>query len=473
MSLTALITIIYLVFVLAVGYITSRKKGGGVEEFFVAGRALPWVLLTPFLMAEYISSGTTVGVAERVHREGITVLMYYLAAPLGLCLLAFGFAKFYHQIKKVTIGETFKVLFDEKTRKAFAITTLILSTIGTGVASLGLGTALVPMFGVSYETAIWLAAVFLIVMALLGLRGQAWMNVIHLVGILVPFVVVAIAAVISVGGWGKLVAALPPQHLNFMRAGPATITAWITSSTLIKLISLIAITAMFAAKNEHDAKIAAVSTGFLVVAFTFLPAIMGLVAYVLAPGMESRHALWKTAEHLGEWATALTAIGVLAAIVSTTPASLLTLGAVFARDIILPLRPNTSEKQQILYCRLAVVFIGLVGTGLGILATGAAGGILGWSFKSVQARVIIVLPLMASVLWRRINATVAFWTIILGVGAGFIWLFAGSPFGVEVLWPSLGVALVVMVVGSLIAKPAHYKGVEGLALEATNPGGSH
>lgn len=463
-----MVSIIYLGLVMTVGYIASRKKGQAAEEFFVAGRNLPWILLTPFLMAEMLTGGTTVGVAEIVHKEGITAITRYLAAPIGLTIVAFGFVKFYQRIRKVTIGETFRLLFDEKTRKAYVVTTLVFSTISQGNAALELGTALVPMFNISYNTAIWLSVAFLIVLAMVGLRGQAWMNTIHLAGIVIPFAIVTIAALASVGGVEKLVAALPPGHLNFMEAGPANVTAWITSSLLTRFISIIAITAIFAARSEKDGKIATVSTGFLQIAFILLPTTMGLIAYFLAPDMNSRHALWKTTEHLGEWATALISIGVLAAIVSTTPAVMMALGAIFARDVVLPLRPNLTDKGQIFCCRCAVVVIGVVGTALAIIATTQAGSILGYAWKATQARCIVVFPLLVSVLWRRIHPTVAFWTIASGVITGVIWIVLGSPFGLEVLWPAATVGIIVMVVGSLLAKPSPYKGVEGLAL-AENP----
>ncbi len=72
MSLTAIASIVYLLVVLAVGYISSARKKGGAREFFVAGGNLPWVILTPFLMAEFITGGTTVGIAEKIHQGGIT-----------------------------------------------------------------------------------------------------------------------------------------------------------------------------------------------------------------------------------------------------------------------------------------------------------------------------------------------------------------------------------------------------------------
>ncbi len=475
MSLTVLLTIIYLLIVLAVGYISTRGKKGGVREFFIAGGNLPWVLLLPFLLAEYISGGTTVGVAEKVHKDGITALIYYLAGPIGLSFLAFGFVKFYHSIKRITVGEAFHFLFDEKTRKASAITLLTLGTVSQGLASLSLATAVAPMFGISYDSAIWVSAAFIVAMALVGLRGQAWMNVVHMGAILFTFIPLAIAVVSKAGGFGAIAAAAPPGHLNPMAAGIPTISAWIISSSLVKIVSTTAITAMFAARSEKDGKIACIATGFLLLVFTFLPGLIGLAGYVLTPGIESRSALWDVSAQLGEWGTVAASIGVIAAIISTNPAAMMSQAASFARDIVLPLKPNLSDKMQILSCRLWVIFVGFAGTYLAILATkstGAGGTILGWSFQSTQVSTVRVLPLLVSILWRRMNPTVAFLSIVIGVITGFSWVMLGSPFDIDPMWPGYAVGTLVLMFGSLVAKPSPFKGAEGL-VPATNPGDSH
>ncbi len=463
MSLTAVITILYMVVVLVIGFLTSRKKGG-VQEFFIAGGQLHWILLTPLLMAEYISSGNTVGIAEKAHQSGISILWYYIGSPVGLALLAFTFAKFYKQIKKITLGEVYALLFDRKTRLAAVVTLIAMYTFSNGTASLALATVVAPMFGLSYESGIWLSAGFMVLLALMGLRGQAWMNIIHIGAILVTFVIVGVASVVGVGGLGKITASVPPAHLSMVGEGWLASAAWVVHSIIIKFIALNAVVAMFAARDERSAKMSAVLTGVLVILFSLLPAAIGLSAYVVDPGMESRHALWKMSEHLGEWATIMSSIGVIAAIVSTTPAMFLNLGALFTRDIFLPLKSESSDKVQVMVCRIVVVVLGFLGTWVAFSATGTTSPILKFSLETGQVRTTLVVPLLVSVFWRRVDPTVAFWTVVAGVGSGLIWLFSNSPFGIQPLWVALGMTFATLIVGSLVKKPSLYKGVEGLEL---------
>ena len=461
MNLTAVITILYTVGVMVIGWLTTKKEGGA-REFFVAGGNLPWILLTPFLMAEYISGGTTVGVAESAHKTGISIFWYYIGAPIGLSALAFGFAKFYQKIKKVTVGEAFGILFDRKTRLICVITLVFLQMISSSTAFLGLATILAPMFGLSYEGGVILSVVSMIVMALIGLRGQAWMNVIHFAVIIITFFIVSVAAVGAAGGIGKITAALPPAHLNLWNMGFSTTAAYVLASSAIKLISLTAIVAMFAAKSEKDAKIGGVSTGFTILAFTLMPVLIGLAAKVLLPGISSKEAMWKMGEYLGGVMPSLVSVGVTAAIVSTTPGMLLSMGALVSRDLLMPFKPNCSEGQQITVCRIAVVLIAIAGATLAYTLSRTGATIMQLIVKVVEVRTVIVIPLFVSIIWRRVSSTAAFWTVISGVGAGFISLFFHPK--EEPLWPALGVGLIVLIVVSLVKKPSPYKGIEGLEL---------
>ena len=65
----------------------------------------------------------------------------------------------------------------------------------------------------------------------------------------------------------------------------------------------------------------------------------------------------------------------------------------------------------------------------------------------------------------------AFWTIIIGGGSGLIWFLAGSPFGIEPLWPGLGIGMLTLIITSLRKRPSPFKGAEGLEIALTTDGG--
>ncbi|MFH1639490.1 MAG: sodium:solute symporter family protein [Chloroflexota bacterium] len=461
MNWALVVTLLYLAIVLSVGFAAARRSKGGTQEFFLAGRQLPWIFLLPLLAAEYISGGTTVGVAEKLHKTGIFGLTYYLASPFGLLMLAYGFAKFFQQIKKTTVGETIKLLFGEKTRFVVVLTLISLYPFTIMTSALALATVVGPVLGLPYLSAVWVCSAFIVCLAIMGLRGQAWMNSIHFATILVCFIPLGIGAVANVGGMNNLLSSLPPEHLNLFSEGFSKAAAWMGSAVMIKLIALSAITAMFAAKSEKDAKIGAIGTGVFLVVFVTLPALIGLAAYVVDPDLESKQALWMMCERLGGWATILASVGVMAAIISTTPASLLSLGTLATRDLFLLVKPNAEDKSQLLFCRLAIVVFAVVGTLIALNMTKSL-TILDLGRKSTGIRTIITIPMLISILWRRIHPEAAFWSLLLGIGTGIIWLFLGSPLNLEPMWPGMAVGMVVLAITSLKYRPSPFKGAEGL-----------
>ncbi|MFC1984021.1 sodium:solute symporter, partial [Chloroflexota bacterium] len=348
---------------------------------------------------------------------------------------------------------------DRKTRLACSIFLLVSSALAIGTVPLSLGTLFAPWFNISYESGVWLSiAVLVVIAAAGGLRGIATMNSVHLVAIIVCFIAGAAAAVNAVGGLGNMVSSLPAEHLNLFQPGGLTVTAWFIASFTVKLISTIAITAMFAAKDEKSAKIGALSTGAFLIVFAFLPMLIGLSARVLMPDIPARLAMWEMGEYLGVGISTLISVGVIAAIFSTTPGTILSMGALATRDIFVVFKPKASERAQLLFSRIAMAVLSFAATWFGLTQS----SILRLLLKSMQVRSILAVILLLSVLWRRLHPAAAFWTIIVGSGFGFIWLFSGSPFGIEPLWPGLGMGILTLIITSLKKRPSLYKGVEGL-----------
>ncbi len=459
----------YLVATALIGMLATKRKGG-VREFFVAGGNLSWPMLMPFLIAEFVSATATVGVAEMAYESGVMALVLYIGIFLGLIVLAFGLAKFYTSIKKITVGEVFALLFDQKNRLACVLFLLVGTVLVISTGYIGLGAILAPILNIPYATAVWLSTAILVAIAVIGgIRGVAWMNIVHTGVIIICFAIGAVVSVNAAGGLGNLFASLPAEHLNIFRPGGFTFAAWIISSVAINLIGVITVTGMLAAKNERNAKIAALSSGPFLVAIVCLPMLMGLSAYVLMPDIPHRLALWKMAEYCGVTISTLTSIGVIAAIVSSTPGSLISVGGLATRDIFLLIRPNAHERSQMIFSRLIIPVLGFAGAAFALTQP----SILGLVLKLIQVRAIIGIVLLVSVVWRRLHATAAFATTIAGCVVGFIWFFAGSPFGIEPLWPGLGIGLLTLVVTSVIRKPLPFKGAEGLMLApaTSNPGG--
>lgn len=456
-NITLWIVVGYLVLIIAVGLVLKVRKGG-VRDFFVAGGQLPWFLLVPFLMGEFIHSTATVGTAEMAHELGVVAIWYFVGAPIGLTILAFGLVKFYVSLKGITVGEVFAVLFDQRNRMVCVCFLLVSTSMVLGASCLGLGTILGPLLGVSYVTGVWISAAVVVLLASFGLKGIAAMNLVHIATIIFSFITIAVVSLKMVGGPSELFASLPAEHASLTRLSWPTIAAWTISAVFMKFVSTIAVTGMFAAKDEKTARTAAVVTGFFVLAFAVLPIIIGLSAFVLMPESDSRLALWNMGEQGGLYLSTLVSIGVLAAVISTTPGLLLSLAGIATRDLFLSVKPDASEKAQLTFSMLMIPVVAIAATAFALTQP----SILGLVIKVSQVRVIFAIVMVISIMWRRIHPDAALATSIGGAGTALIWFLAGSPYNVEPLWPGIAVGLVALIISSLIRKPSKYKGTAGM-----------
>ncbi|MFC2006957.1 hypothetical protein ACFLUQ_02215 [Chloroflexota bacterium] len=245
LSMTGYIVITSLIAVL------GGRRGRGVREFLVAGADLRWLLILPFLLGEFVTTSAVVGVAEMAHELGVIAPINYLGATIATVILMFGLAQFFVLTKKTTIGEVFALLFDQKTRLACVITLLVTQLLTTPIAFLSFGAVLAPVLNIPYEWSVWLTAAVIVAIAVTGgVRGVAWMNVVHMIVMFICLGIVAVVSVNTVGGLSNLFASLPSEHLNILRVGGFTVGAWTIGAIAARLISLTTIVAMLAAKDE-------------------------------------------------------------------------------------------------------------------------------------------------------------------------------------------------------------------------------
>jgi SSS family solute:Na+ symporter len=93
---------IYLVFTLAIGLWLSRKASGGMEEFFVGGRNLPWWLAGTSMAATTFSVDTPLYVSALIATRGIAGNWEWWSFGLSHLVLIYVFARLWRRAEIVT-----------------------------------------------------------------------------------------------------------------------------------------------------------------------------------------------------------------------------------------------------------------------------------------------------------------------------------------------------------------------------------
>ncbi len=100
-----IVVVVYGAITLTLGFWFSRRAGSSLEEYFVAGRALPWWVAGTSIAATWFATDAPLATASLVRQRGIFAnwLWWYEAA--GLMLLVFFYAKLWRRAAILTDAE--------------------------------------------------------------------------------------------------------------------------------------------------------------------------------------------------------------------------------------------------------------------------------------------------------------------------------------------------------------------------------
>jgi len=132
-SLDLTIIILYLVGILTVGILSTRKGKITGKVFFLAGRSLKWWIVGIALFASNISTIHLVGFAASGYNEGLVWGNFEFMSGFTLILLSLVFAPFYFKSKIATLPEYLEKRYSPASRSILAfiaIMTALLIHIG-------------------------------------------------------------------------------------------------------------------------------------------------------------------------------------------------------------------------------------------------------------------------------------------------------------------------------------------------------
>ena len=119
------IVVVYFIGVVAHGVYVSRKSGGGADDYFLAGRNLPWYLIGFSLFASNMSGSSFVGLMGGAYDNGIVIFNYEWTAALVLILLAIFILPSYLRAKITTVPGFLEERYDVRSRRAFSLFTIL------------------------------------------------------------------------------------------------------------------------------------------------------------------------------------------------------------------------------------------------------------------------------------------------------------------------------------------------------------
>ncbi|MEG1604114.1 MAG: hypothetical protein RR340_10950, partial [Cloacibacillus sp.] len=121
--------VLYLVVVIFVGFYLTKKKVKNSDDFAVANRSLPAVVLIGTLLATWCGAGGITGSANLIWKNGpLFGVLIFMGAPIGMILL-YMVAGRVRQATTYTIPELFEIRYGTPAR-IIATLCIVLGYVG-------------------------------------------------------------------------------------------------------------------------------------------------------------------------------------------------------------------------------------------------------------------------------------------------------------------------------------------------------
>ena len=462
---------VYLAVVFAFGlYMSMRDKSS--QDFFLAGRSLPWYAIALSLFASNISSGSLVALAGDAYRYGIAVSTLEWGAIICLVLLAFVFLPYYRRTTVMTTPEFLEKRYGPWARTLFAGTVVFVElSVYLPFMFYAGGLFLETLFALPFFWSVLGIALFVgLYTTIGGLSAVVWTDVIQGVLMVAGGLTVTVLALVKIGGWVKFCEHLPEGHMSvFLPADheafpfPATLIGgyimisiyyWCQNQTIVQRT--------LAGRSDWDSRMGAVGAGYIKLILPFVLVLPGVLAVVLIPDLgigagadKALPLLIKAVVPTGLMGLVMAAM--VASLMSSADSGLNSLATIVTNDFYHRwMDREASQQKLVLVGRVAsvAILVCAVARALTLQETPSLMQFLQSGLAYLAAPVIVVF--IAGVFWRGATSAGA---VVTFVAAPFVCLFAQNGHdvlsewlpGVADWWPQHVVYWLPIAVGLLTA----------------------
>lgn len=428
-SLTQILlaTALYFAVVLVLGAIATRRASSSPEEYFLAGRGLGTVVLFMALFGTNCTSFVLVGIPGQAYQHGIAVFglnaaVVALGIPLTFWAIGSPARRMAKRLGALTPAELYARRFGSRGVgialflffTAYTVPYMVQSVIGAGIT-----VAQATDDAVGVEVAgLAVLVIALVYTSLGGMRATAWTNVFQ--GLL--FLTFMVAAFFfmsrSLGGFESAMEKVEAVDPKLLERGddwlfaPRAWASWgmVISLTVIGFPHMLS--RLIAAKDDQALK-RVCRLYPLALVLLWVPAVLigvwGAGAFPDLPAGESDRIFQRMAsDHMPTWIGPLGFLAVLAAVMSTLDAQLLTLSSMLVRDTL----PSSARARDVLYGRLFAVGLAIAVYLLALLWE--RNSVFAISRKAFEGYTTLVPTLLLGVRWRRFTALGAVGSLVTG-----------------------------------------------------------
>lgn len=444
------IFVVYLIAIAAIGlWLSFKDKQKGAEDYFLAGKSLPWWAIGGSLIASNISAEQFIGMSGSGYVVGMAIASYELMAALTLVIVAKYFLPIFIKKGIYTIPQFLEQRFDKRVRSGLAVFWVLLFVFVniTSVLYLG-GLALKTIMGIDLMTGVIGLALFAATFSIFGgLKAVVWTDVIQVVvlifgGLLASYMVLEAIGGDAFTGFKSLIEKAPEKfdmildkaHAEYKNLPGVSVLIggmWIANLYYWGTNQYI-IQRALGAKNIKEAQKGTIFAAFLKILLPLIIVIPGIAAFVLGADIAKPDEAypWVLNNYVSVGFKGLAFAALIAAIGSSLSSMVNSTTTIFTLDIYKPITKTTDDNK--------LVKIGKIAAGLslviGVIVAPLLGG-LDQAFQYIQEYTGFISPgvvvvFLFGMFWKRASANAAFWVVVLSIplSASLKFLTPNIPF---------------------------------------------
>jgi SSS family solute:Na+ symporter len=474
-----IIVIAYLVAIPIFG-VYFKKYVKTEEDYFLAGKMLPWWVISMSIIGTNIGAYDYMGAAGGAYRFGIAQANYeWIGAIPAMVLAAMLFVPYYWKAGVYTVPEFLGKRYNTAVRVIEAILWGAFLACVLGVFFWASGLMLNEYLGIPVEFSLLITALIVGIYTITGgLAAVAMTDVVQLLVMFIGGVALTVLGLWTVGGWSGLMKAITPanpDHFKLFLPLSNPTYPWLGMIFGLALVLSPAwwcchqaiIQRTLGARSEWDAKAGMLFAAFPKMLIPILVVLPGLLALALNPGLVGadmdKAFPWLIKNLLPAGLAGLVFAAFMAALISSVDSTLNSAATLWTRDIYQRFfKKDASDKHYLKVGRiLTLVFV------LWAIAFAPVTKAFPGIYVAMQTLLSIFQgPTFAITLlgiyWKRANQWGGLAGLLGGVAISSSLFFITKASFLYIAWWSFLGSITITIVVSLLTKPDPIEKLEGL-----------
>jgi len=423
-SFIGIAVLAFIALTLAIGIRTYAKIKGRATNYYVAGNAMPALVVGITLCAQAFDANGSMGNASLSHAEG---LWMGAAIPIGLacCLFLTGrwIARPLHRMRLLTLADFYRRRYSGSSETLATLLMAVSNVVLVAGNLAGLGLLLNIVFGLPYLPMLIAIAVCILAYAVSGGLYATITTSVLQVGMFIVGIGIAFFWLLSAVGWEALMARVPAgtasvTQLFSVEGGSLRIWATLGSLALGDVVAIDFIQRVISAKSPRAARQGCYMGGWLTLVVGLLVSFIGLSAFHFAKE-PSRFLLVDLAVNdMPMLVGAVVLLGIIAASMSTASGVVLDLANLLTRNLVQRYSTRRwNDRTMLRFSRWIALPTMALAVAFAFIRP-EPGILLILAFDIVLAGCFV--PLVLGLFWRKSNTPGALAAIVLGTLARIV-----------------------------------------------------